>query len=53
MPDDLWGYCGTCHKIHARDEDGFLCDDPSYPSTVDRGISAQAAQAALLVLCTV
>jgi hypothetical protein len=29
MPDDLsgWGYCGKCHAIHERDEDGLMCDD--------------------------
>lgn len=29
MPDDLshLGYCGKCHAIHERDEDGLMCDD--------------------------
>lgn len=29
MPDDLsgWGYCGSCHAIHERDIDGYVCSD--------------------------
>lgn len=29
MPDDLshLGYCASCHAIHERDEDGYVCSD--------------------------
>lgn len=31
--DDLsgYGYCGKCHAIHERDQDGYVCDSPRLP----------------------